>query len=183
MNSQSDNSLTTASNNANNDNENSSTTENTINNNNNNNDSTTENNNNSGCGCCDDDAVVSFDDESIKNLVKLIYTNSIASIPARRILLRMIFANSKDEENENQNEDASDSDEKLLKDNQKVINIWSDVMKSLLKEKKVLPELWDVFLRDYSLMPKEEQSQISELLWENNPPTGNEFAFFSAFVS
>lgn len=95
----------------------------------------------------------------------------------------MIFANSKDEENENQNEDASDSDEKLLKDNQKVINIWSDVMKSLLKEKKVLPELWDVFLRDYSLMPKEEQSQISELLWENNPPTGNEFAFFSAFVS
>ena len=56
-------------------------------------------------------------------------------------------------------------------------------MESLLKEKKVLPELWDVLLRDYSLMPKEEQSKIGDLMWESGPPKDNEFAFFSAFIS
>lgn len=148
-----------------------------------------------------------IDDESIKELITLIYTNINASIPARRILLKIILGTNnndssenkeeeerKDEENkdnenedeENKNEEKSnevESDSVIFAKNKKIIGLWSDTMQYLLKEKKVLPDLWDVFLRDFSLMPKQDQSKVGDLLWENNPPKGNEFAFFSAFVS
>ncbi|OHT15934.1 hypothetical protein TRFO_13599 [Tritrichomonas foetus] len=100
-----------------------------------------------------------INDSIFHELIRMMYTHKYASVPARRIFLR---ASNKNEE--------------------KALKIWTDEMINILKNKQIVKELWSLFLRDYSLLPPEYKSQVSELLWDCQPPTNDSFAFFSAFL-
>jgi hypothetical protein len=99
-----------------------------------------------------------IDPQLVESLVTVLYQKKEFSVFARSALIR------------------------ILRARPEVLETWVETLRRLLEEEKIGAELWSFVWRDFSLLPKEYQSRVQDLIWKKDRPLAFVATAVSAFL-
>ena len=107
-----------------------------------------------------------MDDNTIGELVGIMYGNPDISMAARRMIIKgaKLF--------------GADSDRKYA-----VLKIWADTICKLVNDGKINDKQWGLLWRDLALMPQDLKDAITPIVWKSKPQLSGTFTALSAFLT
>ena len=100
-----------------------------------------------------------LDEQTLRNIVHIMYSVPQFAFPCRLIL------------------------RKCVKDRDRAAIFWADEMSKMLRDKKVHSDSWQLFWRDFSLLPQSAVQPVMDTVWQNADQYSGAFTVISAFSS